>query len=181
MTRRADKNFVVNHRAASRIVDAPPSRKDYLVAVVITLAVMLTVAALFYWRLKNPTLRSNNEPRLEGAVRTGEAEFENLRNSLVVEDLVATKAFEASGETVMELTGSVRNTTERGISGLEIRGMLVGGEGQRLRERTVIVTPAEKRKLQPGEKLNVRVVIEGIDPEAENSAVRLEIAGVRFE
>jgi len=94
---------------------------------------------------------------------------------------VATKASEPSGDTMMELTGSVHNTTERGISGLEIRGAVVDGEGQRLRERTVVVTPAEKGKLQPGEKLNVRVVLEGIDPEAQNTDVLLEVAGVRFD
>jgi len=176
-----DKIFVMRHKAASRIADAPPSRKDYMVAGIITLVIMLTVASLFYWRMKNPTFNPNNEPRLEGAVRAGELEFENLRNSLVVEDLVATKASEPSGDTVMELTGSVRNTTERGISGLEIRGAVVDGEGQRLRERTVVVTPAEKGKLQPGEKLNVRLMLEGIDPKAENADVRLEVAGVRFE
>ncbi len=55
------------------------------------------------------------------------------------------------------------------------------GDGQVLSERAVIVMPAERTKLPPGESLNVRVVLEGVDSRAEQTDVRMEIVGVRLD
>ena len=48
-------------------------------------------------------------------------------------------------------------------------------------ERTTIIIPARQAQLKPDETMNVRVLIEGIKPEADRSGRRLEVIGLRFE
>ena len=55
------------------------------------------------------------------------------------------------------------------------------GDGQVLSERAVIVMPAERTRLRPGESLNVCVVLEGVDGQAEQTDVKMDIVGVRID
>jgi hypothetical protein len=48
-------------------------------------------------------------------------------------------------------------------------------------ERTLIVVPAQQATLKPDETVSVRVLLEGIKPEAERANTRLEVTGLRFE
>ena len=171
----------MSHRASTRIKGAMPSRTDYAVAGVITLIVMLTVVSILYWKMTSQAMNSGDELRLEGALRAGMPEFESLRERIVVEDIVAMKSPRSVGDVVMELTANVRNKTGRDISALEVRGNVVDSARQRVRERTVVVMPAERTKLPPDGSVSVHLLLEGIDKEAEQTDVRMEIAGVRFD
>ena len=156
-------------------------RRDYVIAGVVTLAVVLVVGGLIYSRLTGSVRYSSNEPRLEGALREGAPKFESLRERIIVEDLVRTTSTRTTGDTLIELSANVRNETGRNISALEMRGAVMRGGGQVLSERAVIVMPAERTKLPPGESLNVRVVLEGVDGQAEQTDVKMDIVGVRID
>lgn len=171
----------MSFRAVPRIEKRKPTRRDYVLASVVTLAVMLVVGGLIYSRMKGSAQHSGDEPRLEGALRTGAPEFESLRERIIVEDLVRTTSVRTSGDAVIELSANVRNETRRHIRALEMSGAVVSGAGQVLFERSVIVMPAERTGLPPGESLNVRVVLEDVDNRAEQTDVRMEIVGVRLD
>jgi hypothetical protein len=171
----------MSFRAVPRIEETKPTRRDYVLAGVVTLAVMLVVGGLIYSRMKGSARHPASEPWLEGALRAGAPEFESLRERIIVEDLVRTTSMRTSDDAVVELSANVRNETGRNIHALEMRGAVMSGDGQVLFERAVIVMPAERTKLQPGESLNVRVVLEGVDSRAEQADVRMEIVGVRFD
>jgi len=172
---------MMSYRAAPRIEETKPTRRDYVIAGVVTLAVVLVVGGLIYSKLTGSVRHSSDELRLEGALRAGAPEFESLRERIIVEDLVRTTSTLSSGDALIELSASVRNETGRDIRALEMRGAITGGDGQVLSERAVIVMPAERTRLSPGESLNVRVVLEGVDGRAEQADVRMEIVGVRFD
>ena len=142
---------------------------------------MLLVGSIIYSRMTGSARLSSNEPRLEGALREGAPEFKSVRARIVVEELVRTTSTSASGEALIELSANVRNETGRDIGALEVRGVVMNGGGQVLSERTVIVMPAERAKLPPGEILSVRVALEGVDSRAEQADVRMEVVGVRFD
>lgn len=171
----------MSFRAVPRIEETKPTRRDYVLAGVVTLAVMLVVGSIIYSRMTGSARLSINEPRLEGALREGAPEFESVRARIVIEDLVRTTSARASGDALIELSANVRNETGRDIGALELRGAVINGGGQVLSERTVIVMPAERTKLPPGESLSVRVALEGVDSRAEQTDVRMEIVGVRFD
>jgi hypothetical protein len=168
-------------RAAQRREETKPTRSDYVLAGVITLAVLLVVCGLIYSRMTGSARHLSNEPRLEGALREGASEFERLRERIIVEDLVRTSSTRASGEALIELSANVRNETGINIRALELRGAVMGDDGRVLSERTLVVIPAERTKLPTGESLNVRVVLEGVDSRAEQADVLMEIVGVRLD
>ena len=171
----------MSFKAVPRIEETKPTRRDYVLAGVVTLAVGLVVGGLIYSRMTGSARHLSNEPRLEEALRAGAPEFESLRERIIVEDLVRTTSTRTSGDAQIELSVNVRNETGLNISALEMRGAVMGGDGQVLSQRTVIVMPAEGTKLPPGESLDVRVVLEGVDTRAEQADVRMEIVGVRFD
>lgn len=168
-------------RAVQRIEESKPNRRDYVLAGVVTLAVLLAVGGLIYLRMTGSALHLSNESRLERALRAGAPEFERLRERIIVKDLVRTMSTRASGEALIELSANVRNETGVNINALELRGAVMSDERQVLSERVVIVMPAEKNKLLTGESVNVRVELEGVDDRAEQADVLMEIVGVRLE
>ena len=152
-----------------------------LVVAVITTLLMLVMACLVHLAQTRPGVRPTVEPRLDWAIRPEMQGFEHLREKIVVEQLVATEAPRPLGDLAVEINATVRNTTDRALSGLEVRGAVLDAQRSALRERTVIVVPARQTALEPGEALGVRVLLEGIRPEAERAGVLMEVTGVRLD
>ncbi len=161
-----------------RIVKDPvPSRWIYIAAGVVTLILLLLVFGKFYWASR-PAGNVAEQPRLERALRAGASEFDEVRSRILVEKPQATIAPRALGDKVVELTTSVRNETGRTINGLALRGAVLDPQGTALRERTVVIVPAQQAVLAPGETMNVRILLEGLDPNSERADTHVEITGV---
>ena len=45
----------------------------------------------------------------------------------------------------------------------------------------MVVVPARQAALEPGEAINVSILLEGVSPEAERSVPLIEVTGVRFD
>ena len=63
---------------------------------------------------------------------------------------------------------------------MELRGANLGLEGSLVRERTVVVIPERQTVLEPDEAMNVRILIENIDPDSERGHIALEVTALRF-
>ena len=72
----------------------------------------------------------------------------------------------------------MRNETGRTINGLELRGAVLDAQGAVIRERTVVVVPAQQVALAPGETMNVRILLEGLDPNRDRADTHVEVTGV---
>ena len=107
--------------------------------------------------------------------------FDELSGLLVVERLVVAEAPRPLNNQAVEITGTVRNATGRTVTGLELRGVVLDGLNTPLRERTVVVVPLKQAALEPGEAINVSILLEGVSPEARRAAHVLEVTGVRFD
>ena len=152
-----------------------------LLAAVITTLLALATVGVMHLSLTKPSVSPAVEPRLEGALTPGMPGFEQLREKIVVEQLVATEAPRQLGDLAVEVRATVRNNTDRALSGLEMRGAVLGAQGSALRERTVVVVPARQTALEPGEAIGVRILLEGISPEAERAGALMEVSSVRFD
>lgn len=152
-----------------------------LLAAAVTALIVLATAGLLRLSIAPGRERPAAERRLEGAMRPETPGFEQLGGRVVVERVMATEAPRALGDLVVELEGTVRNTTGRTISGLEVRGAVLDARRSPLRERTVVVVPARQAALEPGEAINVRIPLEGVGPGEERAAALLEVTGVRFD
>jgi hypothetical protein len=152
-----------------------------LMAAIITTLIVLVMAGVLHFAQTQPAVRPTVEPRLEGALRPEMPGFEQLREKLVVEQLVAMEAPRPLGDLAVEINATVRNTTDRTLSGLEMRGAVLDAQRSALRERTVIVVPARQTALEPGEAMGVRILLEGVHPEAERAGVLIEVSGFSFD
>ena len=152
-----------------------------LVAAAITSVIVLVTAGVVHLAATRHDQGRVFEQRLEGAIRRESPGFDELSGLLVVERLAAAEAPRPLNDQAVELTGTVRNATGRTVTGLELRGVLLDALSTPLRERTVVVVPVRQAALEPGEAINVSILLEGVSPEAERAAHVMEITGVRFD
>ncbi len=151
-----------------------------LAAAAITSVVVLLTAAAVHLATR-PDRGRVLEPRLDDAIRPESPGFDELSGLLVVERLAAAGVPRPPNDQAVEITGTVRNATGRTVTGLELRGVLLDAPGTPLRERTVVVVPARQAALEPGEAINVSILLEGVSPEAGRAAHVLEVTGLRFD
>jgi hypothetical protein len=99
----------------------------------------------------------------------------------VVKDLRVNMSTRLLGDVIEEIKAEVKNSTERTLSGLELRAVVADEQGTTAGERTVVVIPTRQKSLQPGETMEVRILVEGISRKAKSLTARMEVTGVRFD
>lgn len=152
-----------------------------LVAAALTSVIVLLTTGVIHLAATRPYQARVVEQRLEGAIRRESPGFDELSGLLVVERLVAAEAPRPLNDQAVEITGTVRNATGRTVTGLELRGVIMDAMSSPVRERTVVVVPTRQAALEPGEAINVSILLEGVSPEAERAAHVMEVTGVRFD
>lgn len=152
-----------------------------LVAAAFTSVVVLMATGVIRLAMTRPERGRVLEQRLEGAIRRESPAFDELSGLLVVEQLAAAEAPRPLNDRAVEITGTVRNATGRTVTGLELRGVILDALSTPLRERTVVVVPARQAALEPGEAINVSILLEGVSPEAARAAHVMEVTGLRFD
>ena len=150
-------------------------------AAIITAAIALVAAGMQYFALSQPYFDSYSQPRLEDSLRAGNADFEELREKVLVQHLVGVEKMHPFNNRAIELTATVTNNTGRTITGMELRGAIADSQGSLIRERTVVVIPARQTVLEPDEAKNVRIVIKNMDPNFQRGHISLEVTALRFE
>ncbi|MBD0371816.1 MAG: hypothetical protein ICV60_13325 [Pyrinomonadaceae bacterium] len=153
----------------------------YLLAAIITTLLVLLMAGVLRLSQMHPPVNPRAQPVLEGLIRPGTPSFEEVREKIIVEQLKATEGRQTLGGVSVEVSGIIRNMTDRRLTALEARGAALDAEKRAIAERMVVVVPAKQTVLEPGEAVNVRVLLEGISPEAERAEVLMEVTGVRFD
>jgi hypothetical protein len=153
----------------------------FLLSAIITTLIVLLMAGVLHVAQNRPIGSPAVEPRLEGALRPGMPEFEQYREKIVVERLNAAEAPRVMNDQAVEITAAVRNTTDRTLSGLEVRGALLDAQRTPIGERTVVVVPTKQTALEPGESISMRILLEGISPETERAGLLMEITGLNFD
>lgn len=150
--------------------------------IIIALASALLVAGLVYLATRPTPQRT--EPRLEGALRPGSPEFEQMRERIIVvfdPDTNASKSARAIGDIVITMRPTIRNITGRTINGLELRASVVDLENKPVRERTVIPIPNRQPELENNRALEVPIVMEGFKQSDTLANIRMEVTGVKFK
>lgn len=137
----------------------------------------------FIYLLSRPAT-PNVEPRLEGALRSGDPAFEQVLEQVILDSKQAFESPRPLGDIVMTLESTARNFTGRTITGLEVRGAVVDSAGSPIRERTLIALPSSQTssaELEPNRTLPVRIILEGFKKSDDRANFRLEVTAVRFK
>lgn len=151
-----------------------------VLAAIITTAIALAAAGMQYFAQTRPYLHSYSQPQLEESLRAGSPDFEPLREQVLVENLVGVERVHPFSDLAVDLTATITNNTGITITGMELRGAIVDSHGSLVRERTVVVIPARQTVLEPAEAMNVRILIENIDPDSERGHISMEVTALRF-
>ena len=158
-----------------------PEKDDSRRKVIIIVAIIaaLVIGGLFYF-LMRASSGTTVEPTLEGAIRPGSPEFDQV-SKIFLEAPEADEAKRALGDIVMNLQTTVRNFTGRTLGGLEIRGMVVDHQGKPVRQQTVVVIPTRQPELEPNHAMAVRIRIEGLTDSDDRANIKMEVTGFKFK
>jgi len=151
-----------------------------ILAAAITALLAISTAGLYYLAAPRPDVTSYAEPRLVGALQAGQPEFEEFRRHIVIDELVGTEKVHPFNNVAVALTATVRNNTGRSISGMELRGAILDRNNASVRERTVVVIPQRQTILESGEAINTRILLDGIDRDADRARLIMEVTAIRF-
>jgi len=177
-----EKESTMSYRSPMMISEPQLKWPILMIAAFITTAIALLAVGMHMLTMTRPYLDpSYAEQRLERALRPGDLEFEQARDQILIEHLVGKEKVHPFNSLAAEVTATVRNGTERTISGLEIRGAIVDSQNSVVRERTVVVIPAQQTALEQDEAINVRILLESINKDSERAHPVLEVTGVRFD
>ena len=152
-----------------------------LLAAIVTAAIAGVAAGMQYLALTQPYVNSYSQPRLEESLRAGNPDFERLREKVSVEYLIGIEKMHPFSDLAIELTATVTNNTGSPITGMELRGAILDSHGSLVGERTAVVIPARQTVLEPDEAMNVRILIENVDPHFERGHPSLEVTALRFD
>ena len=155
--------------------DADKSRR--LIFIAVALASALAVAGLAWWAMQ-PSTRTG-DPRLEGALRPGSPEFEQLRERLVVEfdaDEDAVIGPTALGTYAVTMKPTVRNFTGRTVSGLEFHAAGLDLDQRVVRERTFVW----QDDIEPN-KVSVVPISLNFPQDNRPASLKLDLTGVKFK
>jgi hypothetical protein len=152
-----------------------------LVAGIITFFIVLMTAGALHLTLTKPYVRPDARPQLEGALRPGMPEFERSREKIIVEQLTAAEAPGTPNDFAVEMSATVRNTTDRTLSVLEMRGRIVDEQMSMVRERSVVVIPSRQTVLEPGEAIRVRILLDDVRPDDSLSGMLMEVTALRVD
>jgi len=152
-----------------------------LAAGVITFFILLMTAGALHLTLTEPHARPAARPQLEGALRPEMPEFERLREKIIVEQLTVAEVPGPPNDFAVEMNATVRNTTDRTLSGLEMRGLIFDEQMSVVRERSVVIIPSRQTALEPGEAIRVRILLDDVHPEAARAGVLIEVTALRVD
>ena len=150
-----------------------------MVAALVTTVIAVLAAGIYY--VTQPIVTPNVAPALERALYTGQPEFEQFREQIVIEQVVGKEKVHPLNNLAVEITAVVKNNTGRKINGLEMRGAIRDARNSTVRERTVVVIPTRQTILEPDEAINVRILLESIDKDSDRAHAVMEVTGIRFD
>lgn len=160
--------------------DTDTRRKIFIIVGVVA---ALMLAGLIYL-ITRPAATNTAEARLAGALRSGDPEFDAVREQVVLDSKEAFESPRAVGDIVMELRATARNFTGRTINGLEVHGTVIDSARNVVKERTVTVLPSgqtTQTEIEPNKTLPVRITLEGFKKSDDRANFRMELTGVRFK
>lgn len=163
-----------------RRLEESESRKTLIIVIAVAAAVV--IALFFYLLMQAGGSGGGGEPRLEGAIRPGSQEFDQYKTQIVFDEPEAFESPRALGDIVMSLKTTVRNLSNKTLSGLEMRGVVVDHGNRPVRERTIVVIPTKRQpELAPSKTMEVTINIDGFKQTDDRANIKMEITGLKFK
>jgi hypothetical protein len=149
----------------------------FIVGAVIGIALL----GLVVWLLMGPSRQEQIANVLEGSYHEGTPEFEQITKDIIIstrEDTVESP--NAFGTISMFIKGRIRNKGTSTINGLEVSVAVVDRSNQVVKEKRVLVIPAQYDQLGPGETIDpVTLAIDGFNRKDDRANIRWKVTAIR--
>ncbi len=154
--------------------------KTMLIALAIA-AILVALGILIISQTR--TINQIKEQAIDDAFREGQPEFAlyTKKISIQTDQDGTTESPTAFGTVVMSISGIIRNITGKTLTALEIKVTVIDMAGKPLKDKTVIVIPKQADKLENGESLPVRVMIEGFNKDDDRAQIRWKVTAIKVQ
>ena len=151
----------------------------FLIGAVIGIAAL----GLIIWSVMGPGREEQIANVLEGSYHEGSPEFEQITKDIIIstrDDTVESP--NAFGTISMFIKGRIRNKGTRTINGLEVSVSVVDRNNQVIKEKRVLVVPAQYDRLRPDDTLDpVTLSIDGFNRKDDRANIRWKVTAIRTE
>lgn len=155
----------------------PLLNKGLLIGVVVG---VVAIAGFIGLMMLRPSMEDQKAAALQGAIREGSPEFEQLRNDLVFADKDSIEYGDAFGRLSMSIVGEVKNKGTRVFSGLEVNVSVVDQQNQVVKDKNVLVVPTTQRsEFGPEEIIPLTTTLDGFDRKADRANIRWKVTAIR--
>lgn len=144
-------------------------------------ALLLVAGIIGAWSLL-PSEKEQKQQVLEGAVREGSPEFEELTKKIVIiNDAENTMESPTGLGTITMFTrANIRNISQDKIfTAIEIKVGVLDPTGKAIKEKTITVVPTQKDTLAPQEIMSVNVPIEGFAKTDDRARVQWKVTAIK--
>lgn len=150
----------------------------FLVAFLIA-AVVIAAGILFL--SYQPSFEEQKAQRLEGAFVEGTPQFAEMTKDIIVEtDFDRTvQSPTAFGTVMMAISGTIRNKGTKTINGLEINVAVVTQKNEVIKEKRILVVPAQQPILSPGQLIPVNLTLDGFNKKDDRANIRWRVTAIK--
>jgi hypothetical protein len=144
---------------------------------------ILIVAGIIAFLFTRPTTREYQQQMIEGALREG-PEFDAINKRIAVEndEGKTSQSPTAMGTIQMSIWGRIRNlSTDKTITGLEVKVMVVDLSEKPVKEKTVIVIPQQQATLGPAEVMPVHIIMDGFQPTDNRANIHWKVTAIKLQ
>ncbi|MEO7673980.1 MAG: hypothetical protein ABIU09_07870 [Pyrinomonadaceae bacterium] len=147
----------------------------------IAVGVVLIAAAIWLMSFR-PSVDDQKAQILEGLFREGSPEFAEVTKDIVIStDDRTVESPNGFGAISMFIVGKVRNKGTKTISALEVNVSVIDQANAVVKEKRVLVVPAQREKLNPGEIIPITLSLDGFDKQDDRANIRWKVTGLRTE
>lgn len=158
----------------------PEEKPRRTLIIVVALIAAVLIGGFFYLLLRSTTA-PGVPATLQGAIRQGSPEWDQYKSKILIDKPEATQSTTALGGFQMTLETTVRNFTGKTITGLEMRGAVLNGQGLAIKDRTVVAIPAKQPELLPTKTMHVIITITGLKESDDRKALFMDVTGFKLQ
>jgi len=158
----------------------PGINKMLLVGIGLAAVVVAVVVGVL---LNLPTAERVDKEMLQGAVKEGDPKFDEYSQKMIItnDPRRMQQAKTGLGGIVMGLTGTIRNTGDKTITGLEVSVGMIDTKNELIKDKKVLVVPKYHAELKPGESISVSVNIDGFKEDDDRANARWKVTAMKFK
>jgi hypothetical protein len=153
-----------------------------LLAAMLVGALLVAAGIFAIWKFQS-SVKEQKAQALVGALREDSPEFAALTRRIIIEN-DPDNTWESPlgiGTVMMSIAGTVKNKSDKTLTGLEIRVSVLDMNGKPVKESVETIIPEKIEKLGPQQEVVVNVRIEGFDQKDDRARVQWKVTAIKTE